>query len=206
MVSVNLLSPTVVLARKRARRLRRWVVTVLTTAGVASVPVAFDVIQHTSAAELARRTPPLKTRLAAAKQEIQSLSERFQDLTAQLSRADALRSKRAWAGLLAAVAGQAPEEVWLLDVESIQSSGAAALTGGSRLIAAVTAKPESNVVAIEGPRGIRITGYAMDHELLYEFMSRLKRIEIFSFVEMTNAARENVQEHTAVKFVLECTW
>ena len=206
MVSVNLLSPATVLARQRARRLRRWAVVIAAVMAVAAVPVSVDVVKTARGAALERETKPVLAKLEAVRAHHQKLVAQCHDLTAQMARADALRAKRSWAALLSAVTDHAPGEVWLTSIVTTTGGGAAAPHRPARADGGAQRENASEAVTLQGPTGIRITGYALDHEWLYEFMSALKSMGVFKRVELTQAGKEPVLQGVAVRFILECTW
>lgn len=205
MVTVNLLPESVAFSRRRRRRLRAWFAVVLTTGCVVALPVGYDFVQSARAASLERNVSPVQQRLAEVRQNLRQETTRYQKLATQIARADALRAKRAWSDLLSAVAQYTPETVWLLSLDTKEAQPE------SRTVKAPVSKQEgeskdSGPVILDGPSGMRLTGYALDHESLYSFMSELKRAKVFTAIELTSAGKEPVLEGTAVRFVLDCDW
>ena len=206
MVSVNLLSPATVVARQRARRLRHWAVVVSAVMAVAAVPVGIDVVKTARGAALEREMRPVLAKLEAVRAHHQTLVAQCHDLTAQIARADALRAKRSWAALLSAVTDHAPSEVWLTSIVSTRGEATAARDRPARADGGAQQKNATEAVTLQGPTGIRITGYALDHPWLYDFMTALTGMGTFEKVQLTQAGTEPVLQGVAVRFVLECTW
>lgn len=205
MIGVNLLPSAVLLARRRYRRLRGWLLAVALVTAVAALPVGYDIVQATRAAALERDSGPLEARLAAVRQDLKGAAARYEHFATQIARADALRAKREWAGLLATIAVLAPDAVWLVSLETRTAPAAVpspVLQDGRK--SASPAGPPA--IVLDGPTGLRLVGYSLDHERLYEFMSELKKSELFTKVDLTQAGKEPVLEGTAVRFVLDCDW
>ena len=59
---------------------------------------------------------------------------------------------------------------------------------------------------LDGPGAVRISGFAVDHDWLYEFITRLKDASVFERVDMLQAGKERTMQADAVRFVLVCAW
>lgn len=203
MTSVNLLSPSVRHGRQRSRRIRRWTL-VLCMVGVgAAIPMAIDFVHRTRGASLERRIDPLEKKLAETRKKLTDTSRQCEHLAMQLARADALRSKRSWAGMLALIAARTPEEVWLSEIQSIETERHR--TPAPVAPQAAPADTEKTVM-LDGPGAVRISGFAVDHDWLYEFITRLKDASVFERVDMLQAGKEKTMQADAVRFVLVCAW
>jgi len=202
MVSVNLLPKQIVNARRRNRRVRVWATVLITVSALAAVPLAVDVSKAAGAASMESRLLPVQEQLKEARAELLKASTECTGLAGQIARADALRGKRAWSGLLALISAKAPDAIWLtaMTTRTAQAQPASPAPAG----AAPAGAPE--VVTLRGPGGIHLEGYALDHEWLYGFMSALKESQVFRQVELTSAGKEPMLDGTAVRFVLECYW
>ncbi len=201
MISVNLLSPTVTFRRRQKARVRVWLIVVAVVAGLSAIPLGADLIKSAQAAALRRQVEPLNANVADARNRLDKVSAECRNLTTQLARADALRAKRDWAGLLQLIAGQIPPQVWLDSLETFTAEAPSRPTGSAR-----NKQPKNQNVVIPGPAGMHIVGYATDNDWLYEFMSRLKLTGAFRTVELTMAGRVPVLQGAAVRFSLTCTW
>jgi Tfp pilus assembly protein PilN len=203
MVSVNLLPASISSKRRIKRRMRGWATVIVSVCALAAVPLAVDVSKTAGAASMEARLTPVQDRLTRARAELKSLAIECDDLAGEINRADALRGKRSWAGLLTLISAKAPDAVWLtsLSTRSVPQQPRAVSSAPSGVAAKA---PES--VALQGPNGIHLEGFALDHEGLYEFMSALKEARVFQRVELTSAGKEPVQNGAAVRFVLECYW
>ena len=201
MVSVNLLPAGIRSARRRNRRLQIWVSAVLAVMMLTAIPLALDVSKSAAAASIESRLEPLQSRLSAVRADLKKAVAEREELTAQIARADALRSKRSWSSLLALLSSVAPDTVWFtsLRTATVAPQRAAPQPAGGK-----AAQPQA--VTLGGPGGIHLEGYALDHDALYAFMSALKDTKTFDRVDLTSAGQEPVLNGTAVRFVLECYW
>ncbi len=203
MIGVNVLPQSYVRARKRAARIRGWLIATVVVAVAFSFPMGFDAFKTASAASLEDELKPLRNRVANTKNRLGESLATVTDLRQRLSRADALRSKRPWKNLLTTLTAKMPAEVWLTSLESIGGTG----KGASRRAQPKQSTPEDKgTVELAGPSGLRLTGYALGHEHLYSFMGTLNDGVLFNRVDMVKAGRVPVADGTAVQFVLECAW
>ena len=196
------------MARQRARRVRRWLLVVAAVTLVSGIPATLDLVNTARAAVLERQIAPVLARLTTTQNGLQNALTRHKDLSTWIAQADALRTKRSWTGLFLAVTQRMPDEVWLIATETIDPVAEPSRRKSSASRGPTTgAEPEEPLtVMLDGPAGIRITGYALDHDWLYEFMSRLNSARLFTYVELVQAGKEPVLEGQAVRFVLECAW
>ncbi len=199
MISVNLLSAESILNRRRSRRIRHWVATVITTVVISAIPIGFDLFKTARAAAVENDLKPMATEITSAKARLDTLNSQYQQISTQIARADALRTKRKWASFLIALSQQIPEDIWLTSLETT----AKATTQTAR-----TEEQETGpkLITLDGPTGLSITGYSLSHDSLYEFMENLKNAGFLKNVELTRSSREPVQGSIAVRFTLLCDW
>ncbi len=202
MISVNLLSAETVLSQRCSRRIRTWTATALIAAILAAVPVSLDIVNSARAAVFEGRTKPLLQESNASQAKLSTLTNQCSELATQISRADSLRRKRCWSGLLQLIGTQMPAEVWLTDIATIQAESQTTYPDQTTDDKNKASQP----VMLDGPQGIRLTGYSIEHEQLYEFMSSLKAMTQFGNVELEQTGTEPVLQGTAVRFVLRCDW
>jgi Tfp pilus assembly protein PilN len=208
MIAVNLLPESVCVARLRRKRLRSWSLAILASALLAAGPVGWNMVRASRAAGLERQVRPLRGEIDAVRAKLTALTARQQQLHVDIERADALRRKRSWANLLTALAAQMPDEVWLTALEStnpVREASTVKVVPTAPAGEASTGKPQARV-RLAGPTGLRLAGFALDHETMYAVIGMLKRLEIFETVELTQADKQPVGEGEAVAFVLVCTW
>jgi len=204
MIGVNLIPPGVLAARKRGRRIRQWVVVTAIVAAVSAVPILLEWRQQARLVALQERKQQADARLGAVRAELAELTHSLTELNERIERADRLRTKRPWAALLSLIVRQMPEEVWLTSLGTGEPQEAAG--GKPGLSGSVAASEQGEVVVMEGARKIDLAGFAVDHEHLYDFMTRLKQSRAFAQVELVKAGKEPLLRSRAVRFELTCRW
>jgi Tfp pilus assembly protein PilN len=135
---------------------------------------------------------------------LSATAQSLADLNDRIERANALRTKRSWAGLLSLVAQCLPQEVWLTSVATDAPPPAAARRRTSPRASEKQDHP--TVVVLDGARRAALAGYALGHEQLYDFMARLKAAQAFDRIDLVKADKEDVLWARAVRFELLCTW
>lgn len=196
MISVNLLPASYQQARSRRIRLRRWAFVLLCVTVVAAFPVTANLAASARAASLQDEVAPRRVRLRDRRDEITTLTERTDLLSAEIAQADALRAKRKWAALIGEVMAPVPDSLWLTQVRTIQV----------RAEHRVESTEQEAAVTLGGPGGFELQGYALDHQSLYGFIAALKSTGLFDSIQLTQAGKEPVLDAQAVRFVLVCEW
>ena len=214
MIGINLIPESVLLAKRRRRRLRVWGLTILATATVGAFPIGVEMSRRHQVRLLTTQRGQVQSGIESTRVELNRVGLAIRTLEAQTARADALRAKRSWSGLLGTLSQSMPEEMWLL---SVATDPAAPAPGDRDLTpqprAAVRAGTPNNtdrqgpmVVTLEAPRTLALEGYALEYRNLYEFMSRLKLTGAFADVTLTRANDEPVFNANAVRFKILCHW
>jgi glucan phosphorylase len=99
-IGVNLIPSDVLLAHRRVRRIRRWIMVSVAVAALAVLPVLWRVRQHARVAELTKVQQTRTAQVAAVRAELDRVTASLTDLNERIERANALKTKRSWAGLL----------------------------------------------------------------------------------------------------------
>ena len=97
-----------------------------------------------------------------------------------------------------------PEEVWLTSLATDASP--ISLKPRKNHPAPTTSEDQPAVVVLDGASRLALTGYAVRHKQVYEFMARLKESAAFERVDLLKADKEQVLWSEAVRFELMCTW
>ncbi len=211
MTGVNLIPYSVLGARRRSRRIRQWTVVVVIAAAVAAVPVLVELRQHALSAKLVERQQIGTAKLAEVRAELEEVNVSLRQLRDGIERANTLRTRRPWAGLLTRIVSCMPQEVWLTSIgteapESRSRARPAPPVGKPGAHSDENEMPSATVVTMAGAQRLDLAGFALDHEQLYEFMTRLKRSETFGRVELVMAGKQPVLRSEGVRFELTCTW
>jgi Tfp pilus assembly protein PilN len=213
-VGINLIPAPLRLHEARRRRTTRWGLTVLIAATLSALAIGATLNRQATAAELRAQQRALEANLHATRTRLSEATETCHRLNAEMQRADALRSKRCWSGLMGLFARCLPGEIWLTSLATepplpvqgsgfrVQGSPASPLVGGA-LPGGQAAEP----VTLSAPTSLNLRGYALDHDALYAFISALKQSGAFSRVELLGkAGAEPIMRGTAVRFELTCGW
>ena len=201
MIGVNVLPQSYIRAKKRASRLRGWLIAVTVVTFASAFPVWFDVFKAARASTVENELKPLRSQLTGTKNKLSESLSMVTDLRQRLSRADAIRSKRPWKNLMATLTAKMPQEVWLTSLESYDHAPKATVRR-----AATKEEEKSDTIELEGPAGLRLTGFALEHEQLLAFMAALNDGVLFNRVDMVKSGQVPLADGVAVRFVLECTW
>ncbi|MCH7812807.1 MAG: PilN domain-containing protein [Planctomycetes bacterium] len=204
MIGVNLIPQDVLLARRRSRRIRLWLTATAIAAGLGAVPVVLELQRQGRADTLTDQRAKVKVELATVRDELTELNRSLALLNDRLDRAEALRTKRPWAALLTSITRSMPDQVWLSSMATGMENVSARRPARAPAESAPGDKPK--VVRMDGARKIDLTGYALDHEHLYEFMTGLKQSQLFATVDLVKAGKEPLLRSRAVRFQLSCVW
>jgi len=210
MVTLNLLPESVQAAQAQRRHVKRWAL-ILTAAAVAgTVPAGAHWMQHLQIEELGAQSEKLQSDLAAARVELRTATAEANDAFLRLERAKALRSKRAWSGMLALIGSCLPKQCWLTSIATDPEVPPAGPVVRSPLPPAATpgaAAPEKPaVVTIEAPRKLRISGEALDSADPLSFVAKLKESQVFRDVILERSLREGPEQESQFRFELICEW
>lgn len=207
MIGINLIPESVVLAKRRRRRLRLWSIVLLATMAVAALPVGVEITRQHQVLTLKGERRQVEVDIKSTRETLNRAGSEIRTLEAQMARSDALRTKRPWSRLLGMLSRNMPDEMWLL---SVATDPAVPARGDRDLTPKKSSKNarghEPTVVTLEAPRALALEGYAQEYRNLYEFMSRLKQANVFREVTLTRATDEPVFDANAVRFKILCRW
>ena len=211
MLAVDLRPANLTFRMMRRRRWRRWSLAI----GVSLCPLAIvlflDWFQRTDLRKRQDQKADVEMQLAIARERFKSASTEADHLLAQLQRADALRSKRAWSDLLAVVGAALPHDGWLtvLSTEPAQPSGVPAQPAPSApppASATTGVQPAPTPLMIEAPRELRLSGYAATPAEPSLFVASLKGANVFRVVELIQCRQEPVHNGSYYRFDVLCKW
>ncbi len=211
MVTLNLLPEGVQAAQARRRHVKRWALILAVTAVAGTVPAGAHWMRHVQIEELGAQSEKLQSDLTAARVELRTATAEANDAFLRLERAKALRSKRAWSGMLALIGSCLPKQCRLTSLATDpEVPPAAAPVARSPVPPAATpgaAAPEKPaVVTIEAPRKLRITGEALDSADPLSFVAKLKESQVFRDVILERSLRERPEQESQFRFELICEW
>jgi Tfp pilus assembly protein PilN len=197
----------VLLSRRRTKRIRTWIAVVAGAAVLCSIPVMLEIRDKVRLIRIMDQQQQIVAASAQKRSALASVVTSLADLNDRINRAEKLRSKRAWSNLVWQISDSMPGEVWLTSMRSLTAPPKSAAetepaAGGGQ--ASDKAAPVS--VVMDGPRGLEFTGFAVSHDDLYDFMTRIKNMKVFASVELNRASKEPVLRSQAVRFELSCMW
>ncbi len=209
MIAVNLINKSVVAGRRRRRRLRQWFFVLMTSIAVGSVPVWLEYSRRHLVRALTTEKELNEQLIASAQQQTRVLDVEVATIRAQLARANALRAKRTWSGLIATVTSAMPDAIWMTSLATVPSMAPA----GDREISPIGKTRGSNdqnsaasIVTLDAPREMDIQGYALRQKSIYDFVRELESGKMFANVRMTNATEESLPTGKAIRFHVRCSW
>jgi len=208
--SVNLIPERMQTAQTRRRHLQRWAACLAITALVAVVPIAAHWMQHLRVDELHAQNDKLQTDLAAARAELKTATAAANDAFMRIERANALRSKRAWSGMLALIGSCLPKDCRLTALATDPDVPSAAPVARKAPPPAATpgtaAIETTGPILIDAPRKLRLSGSAADATQPLLFVAMLKESHVFREVTLERCLREKPEDESHFRFELLCEW
>jgi len=206
MITVNLIPKRVQLAQVQRRHIKGWTLINLVAGVSLAVPVCIDRVQQAKAQELQSQRTLLTQELAAMRKQLAVVEKQAENAFLQLHRADALRSKRAWSGMLALIGSAMPPQCWLTRVATDPNAprqGPSRPAPGVKHAPAGKASPQ---VMIEAPRKLKLIGRAIDASDPLAFVTNLKETGVFHRVSLEGASRERSGPESHFRFEIVCEW
>ena len=212
MIAVNLIPASVQVAQARRRHGRVWATAVVACLFIMCVPLVLNWMESARVEAMSDQTTVVQNELAVARAALRSLTAQVQEATLHRERARALHAKRSWSALLAIISESLPEKCWL---GSLATEPAAPSPGGrgprnTPTVAgktppgAITSEPAT--VLIEGPRALRISGFAGDPSEPLAFITNLKETGLFRVVNLEGFRRESGFSDLFFRFDVLCEW
>ncbi len=207
MGGINFIPPDVQSTRRRRSHIRRWLTTVCIAAAVAAIPFGLNEMSRVEAEELRERDRQLASQLVAMQKDLTGAQGEAVLLAGRIERARALRTKRAWSGMLTMIGSCLPADAWLTSVATDPAApGGAGVSAAVRPAGVRKGETSAETVKIDAPTKLVLTGFAREHSQLYTFMSNLKMTGVFEVVNLERSVRENPGAESAIGFTLTCEW
>ena len=166
----------------------------------------FDFAHRARADELRASSEGLRMEIDLARINLRAVRTELSGARNHLEHAMALRTKRAWSGMIALIDRSMPENCWLTSISTDPEKPQALKRGSHRTASKSDSEKESEVVVIDAPRRIEIIGYAAKPSQPNGFVDRLNETGVFSHVELERSQREPIFDGTYYRFVLFCEW
>lgn len=215
-VGINLIPPALALERHRKRCARMWAKVLVV--GVVAVLASLSLDWHLQrvGAEVRASFDECNQKVEGERAAVRNLSTDMTKTTLLLERANALRAKRAWSGLVGLIVEKMPLGCRLKSVATdppksegeqilpAQTAKAPATTGKEP---AGTATNDANkTVTVDAPRKLKLIGFADDPALPLAFVAQLKDAGIFKDVAMARAQWQPSGSSSGLHFELVCEW
>jgi len=209
MISINLIPEETCRTQARRARIRAWTLALVMAVGFLGIPLGMDWFQRARVDELHAERQRLKAQLQKLRAERSTVSDQAVRLQSQLERARALRSKREWSALFSLVAASLPPDAWLTTISTdppVPARGPSRSARGKSEGATPVGQGGAQMVTIDAPRKLQLTGFAAEYGQLYEFIGGLKQSGAFAEVVQVRAGIQPVLTDSAVAFEVLCTW
>jgi len=202
---LNLIPESVRHRQRRRARIRTWGAILAVATMALAVPAAWDWSRQAKADRLLARATELNNTRSMMRIEWESVKAEVRSTRAQIERADALRSKRAWSAMLALIAREVPPHVWLT---SVATDPAQPAKQAPTTAPATTADPKQSAagITIDAPGKINIQGFAPRAEEPITLVQNLKSSGAFRTVVLKRTFLEPVDDGSYFRFDIDCEW
>jgi len=204
MVSINFIPRQIRLSQLRRRHAVRWSAALIVSAVLLTVPLVYDWIRRTEAATLQEEVTLRQTELEQIRKELRALTSESSELTLQIERANRLRTKRAWSGLLGSIGECLPGDAWLTSVATDPPSPTD--SGKPATPAKRPGEGTSKQLVLDAPRRLKISGTGIDPAGPHVFVNKLKQTGMFASVVLERSARDASPDSPHFQFHVVCEW
>jgi len=205
-VQVNLLPESYRKARRHAKWFRRGVAI---WAAIMAVELCGGLVLYLRAGEkrdLLAATDKARNITQSLKRELTETANQATLICKNIELAQQLRATHRWSRLLAALAQATPESVVLVAIATdppkwMRTRPTVVLAKKNK------GKKDKTESAPESPiKGAKVSGYAVDHEGLSEFLAALHAAKLFDAVDLQRMRRDQLQGQEAIAFELQGSW
>jgi len=204
MVRLNLLPPDVQIEAARHRHLRRWTVSTFVVFLGFLISLSVEWTRQAQAEDLEHQSHQLRVSLGAVTADLEAVSTEATRVLQQIERAEALRAKRSWSGMIGLIDVCLPPGCWLVTVATDPERAAAQPAAAPAIADPKAVEPVA--VTIDSPRRLRVLGYATDASEPLQFVSAMKDHGVFSSVTLINSQAEPVFDGQYYRFEVICEW
>lgn len=206
MVTVNLIPAAVRMSVRQRQHIQRWSLAMAVIVGLLAFALGADWLNSTKAGELQAKAEEMTVRVDSLRAHVSDMTARAEQAGLQLRRADAIRSKRPWSGILKLVDLSMPESCWLISLSTDPAQPAATSSGRTSARDRRSKAKDVNPVSIETPRKLKLVGYASEPAEPYGFVTRLQRTGAFETVHLVRAQRQPFLGGEYFRFEIVCEW
>lgn len=190
--------------------MRRWAVAIAIALCPLALTMTMDWLQRADLRARLDEKTRAELQLVTVRERFKFATAEAEQLLAQIQRADALRSKRAWTDLLLLIGNAVPPNGWLTTISTEPAAPSGVTTNIIAPPPPTTTASAANVprppVTIESPRELRISGYTVAAAEPSEFVTGLRGSNVFDKVELTQVRQEPVHDGSYYRFDVVCKW
>lgn len=204
-MDINLIPVSEQRRRHQRARLRLWAIILASAAATLIIPIGLDWSRRANAMQLREETAELDSVRKQVQSECRLAELEVKDTQAQIERADALRSKRAWSALVTLIAANVPADVWLTTIatDPARPTPSVSVRRGSTR---ATPPLEEENLTIDAPTKIIIEGYAPRAAEPFTFIRNLQATNVFDTVSLLRSSLEPLEDGPYFRFSLVCEW
>lgn len=206
MISVNLIPRNVRLAQALRRRIWRWASLAMVGLLLLGASAGSDFARRGTADDLSATNTDLQVQITRAQTNLRTIAAELMSARNHLENATALRTKRAWSGMIALIARSMPENCWLTSIATHPDKPVSIRRVSKRTASKKERGTEAEIVVIDAPRRLKIVGYAERASEPNEFVDRLNHTGVFRLVELERSQREPILDGSYYRFQLNCEW
>lgn len=208
MTTINLIPQDIEQARARRFRWKRWSLVAAASGVLAMMPIMWRISQRAQTSRLTVALEQVETERSEIRAKLAQATARAEDLSSELERSRAFRSKRSWSGVVGLLAAALPPDCWLMSLATDPETPAGT---AARIAVPVSPQPAAAVqekVVIEAPRKLRLVGYSTNDAQPLTFVANLKESKAFSKVALQKAIRAPgaTAEEALYQFEVVCEW
>lgn len=215
-VGINLIPPAMALERHRKRCARLWAKVIVVGVLAVLASLSLDWQLQRVGAEVRASYDECNRQVESVRAAVRNLSTDTTKTTLLLERANALRAKRAWSGLIGLIVEKMPPGCRLKSVatdppksegEQIIPAQMAKIRATAGKESAGTATIDANkTITVDAPRKLKLSGFADDPGLPLAFVAQLKGAGIFKDVTLARAQWQPSGNSPGLHFELVCEW
>jgi len=206
-MKLNLVPKAILDRHARRRRLGTWGAALVLSLSVLAIPVTLNWTRQVRAQHLRREQAELSDARSHVLAEWATMRGEVTETEAQVMRAEALRSKRAWSSLLGLVAASVPEKAWLTAVATNPAQPVSAATKRtSRSRTGGESDEATQNITVQAPRALELQGFAPTATDPIQFVQSLKQRGVFQDVRLTRSSLTELDGEAYFRFDIVCEW
>lgn len=204
-IEVNLIPAPVLTRQRRKQHLHAWIIAVTPAAIAAFAFVGMNSYRRVQTHQLRTKGETLSEHVRDVRGDVRRLTDDVTEANLQLRRAETLRAKRSWSGLMGLVADAIPEDTWLamIATDPPMPSGPQKTV---RRVANKDSKAPSGPTTIDAPRKLRLTGYSLSAGSPLTLVSNLKKPGLFENVILERSVSDPEADPPRFHFEVVIQW